>query len=88
MIVSQFHLDALTDDDVLVVRDFLDTKATVLLAREAHIGEWRFEYAEMKEADNRIAAGRSDSQVVWAGPDPPEPRVAGPLSRTVDDGRS
>lgn len=58
MTSSEVHIAALTDDDVMIVQDFLETKTTLLLERDAQISEWRFEYRVM-EKDSEASWDRS-----------------------------
>ena len=58
MTSSQVQVAALTDDAVMIVQDVLETKTTLLLACDAQIGEWPFEYQVM-EKDSGASWDRS-----------------------------
>lgn len=53
MAIAPAHLAPLDSDDIEVVQDFMVTKAMLLVAREADVVEWRFEYEAARAASEQ-----------------------------------
>ncbi|SDZ56353.1 DUF952 domain-containing protein [Herbiconiux ginsengi] len=53
MAIAPAHLAPLDSDDIEVVQDFMVTKTMLLVAREADVVEWRFEYEAARAASEQ-----------------------------------